>query len=389
MKQTIVTYLSSIKDTIFNISKFLYDNPEESFSEYKAHDYIVKILKDNDFKVKEHYLDIPTAFYAEYGSGHPKICYICEYDALESFGHVAGHNLISSTSIGAALSLSKVISKVGGSIIVLGCPGEFLGSSKITMVKQGTFEDIDTVLMAHPDVITAESGSSKAVVPIKINYRSTDGFLYRKPKSLSALDACLFTFNTLSLISKGFETDSSIDGVVLKGGDSPYLLPSSTESKFYIRSENVKAACNIEKKVRELVKTTSLLMDVEGDCCLYEPPYDELISNKNLSRIFSHNLKESGIINIDSPKNSNSGLSLGSVSQVVPCIHPYISIIEDTSIKYGSSEFAKATISSFAQDKIIKTAQALAITGLDLIENESLLGQVKSEFYSAIKKETN
>ncbi|NLM35097.1 MAG: M20 family metallopeptidase, partial [Clostridiales bacterium] len=33
MKQEIISYLNSIKDEIYNITKFLYDNPEESYKE--------------------------------------------------------------------------------------------------------------------------------------------------------------------------------------------------------------------------------------------------------------------------------------------------------------------------------------------------------------------
>jgi metal-dependent amidase/aminoacylase/carboxypeptidase family protein len=389
MKQEIITYLSTIKDDILNLSKYIHENPEDSFHEYKAHNYIVNILKKNNFNVIEHYLDIPTAFYAQYGTGHPKICYICEYDAVKDLGHVVGHNLISAMSVAASLSLSKIISKIGGSVIVVGCPGEFLGSSKVTMTKQGTFNDIDVVLMAHPDLITAESGSSMAILPIKISYKSKSGFTYRQSSTYTALDACLFNFNTLSLLSKGFEKNCTIDGVILNGGDSPYLLPSETEAKFYIRCPKMSMACDIEKKIRELVKTTSYLMDIDCNVCLYELPYDELISNKNLSRVFSHNLKESGIIDIESPKNTNSGLSLGTVSHVVPCIHPYICICEDKNIEYSSPEFSATTVSYYAQDKIIKAAAALALTGLDLIENNSLLNQVKKEFFHIKTEKTN
>lgn len=382
MKQELTTHLNLIKEDILNLSKYLYENPEESFNEYKAYDYIVAMLKSHNFEVIEHYLEIPTAFYAQYGTGHPKICYICEYDAVKDLGHIVGHNLISSMSLGAAISLSKVVPKSGGSVIVIGCPGEFLGSSKVTMTKQGTFDDIDVVLMAHPDTITAESGTSMAVIPIKISYKSKQGFTYRKSKGYSALDACLFTFNTLNLLQKGFEDDSTIDGVILKGGDSPYLLPSETESKFYIRTSKMCIACEIEKKIRELVKTTSYIMDVKSEISLYELPYDELIPNSVLSRVFCHNLKECGLINVESPKNTNASLSLGTVSQVVPCIHPYICITEDEKLQYSSPEFAMATLSYFAQDRVIKTAQALALTGFDLIDNESLLKQVKTEFSS-------
>lgn len=384
MKQEMVSYLSTIKDDIYNVAKYLYDNPEASFEEHKACSYMVNLLKQNKFKVKEEYLGISTAFYAEYGSGHPKICLICEYDAAGSNGHITGHNLISAMSIGAALALARIQPKVGGTIVVLGCPGEFKSGAKITMAKQGTFEDIDAVLMAHPDVITAESGTSKAVMPLKIEYKSTSGFAYRRKSGYTALDACLFTFNAFTFLRKGLEEDTDIDGVIIQGGSTPYLIPNETESKFYIRASKMLRISKIEQDIRDFVSLTSKIMNVESNVSLYELPYDELITNVTLSRLFSHNLKESGIIDIKGAKNTSSGLSLGTVSHLVPSIHPYISIVENELIRYGTKEFANATISPFAFDKVMKTAQALAFTALDLIEKRDLVNEITTELHEII-----
>ena len=68
-------------------------------------------------------------------------------------------------SVSAALALGNVIDKLGGSVILIGCPGEYLGGTKGTMVKQGVFDDIDVVMLAHPDISTCESGSSSAIIP--------------------------------------------------------------------------------------------------------------------------------------------------------------------------------------------------------------------------------
>lgn len=386
MKQEIITYLSTIKEDIFNLSKYLYDNPEPSFNEFKAYNYIIQMLKKNSFNITEHYLQIPTAFMAEYGKGHPKICFFCEYDAVENSGHIVGHNLISSAAIAAGLALSKIVDKTGGTVILLGCPGEFIGGAKVTMAKQGTFNDIDAALMIHPDTVTAESGTSNAILPLKITYKGENGLAYRRSSGYSSLDACIFTFNAITLLSKGFNEGCSIDGVIFQGGSSPSILPSETESKFYIRTPKMSQAECIEKKIRELIKTTSNIMGICSEVCLYELPYEELITNSTLSRLFAHNLKESGVIEIEKPKNTVSGLSIGTVSHLIPCIHPFVSIIEDTTISYSSPEFAKATISPFAQDRIMKSAQALAITGFDLIDNENLLQEAKMELCKNMKK---
>ena len=386
MKQEMLSYLHTIKDDIFNLSKYLYENPEESFYEYKAYEYIVKMLKDKNFKVSERYLDIPTSFYAEYGSGHPKLCFICEYDAAPKEGHINGHNLISAMSMGAALSLAKIIDKLkSGTVIVLGCPGEFISGSKVTMAKQGTFKDMDAVLMAHPDVENSGTGTSMALLPVKIKYISKEVLNHSKEGYYSSLDACAFTFNALSFLKNGFEKNCSIDNIIIKHCNSLQLLPKKSELSLYIRAPKMILACDIEKKIKELAKTIKSLMNITYEISMPELPYDELIPNYALSRIFAHNLKEIGIIDTVDPKNTYESLSLGTVSHIVPCLHPYVSIVEDSSIKYSTADFAKATILPFAEDKVLKSAIALASTAADLIEKEELLQEIKVEFYETIK----
>ncbi|MEW9094581.1 MAG: M20 family peptidase [Clostridiaceae bacterium] len=386
MKQEIITSLSLLDEEIFNLSKYIYENPEKSFHEYKCSAYLINILRKYRFNVTENFIHIPTAFYAEYGIGHPKICFICEYDSADDLGHISGHNLISSMSIAAALSLTRAIDKIGGSIVVIGCPGEYVGSSKVTMARQGVFNGIDVVLMAHPNTITAEIGSSTALIPLEIAYTSEKGMSFMKTSSYSALDAGILTFNALNALSKGFDSTTTVNGVIIEGGTSPSLLPNLWRGRFYIRGSKMCHIEPLEKRIRDFVKSISNLLDVHSEVSLYELPYEEFITNSTLSRIFSHNLKESGVIEVDTPKDTFSSLSLGTVSHVVPCIHPYISIVESDSIKYSSPEFAMVTISHFAHEQVMKVAQALAVTALDLLQKESLLSEIKLEFDNKTKK---
>lgn len=383
MKQCINSYLNTIDNDLYNISKYIYHNPESSFNEHKACAYLTNILKKNNFTVKDTFIDIPTSFYAEYGYGFPKICFICEYDAFEGRGHLTGHNLISSMSIGAALSLSKTISNLKkGSVVVLGCPGEFKGSSKVTMVKQGVFKNIDAVLMAHPHTITMESGTSMATIPLKISYNSNADIAFKKLQDFSAQDACLLTLNILNLLDKKISKDIYINSSFINNIESPLYVPSNADIKMYIRGSKMESLMPLENKIRGICKFVSDFMDVDSENFIFEMPYDELLTNNSLSRVFSHNLKESGIIDI-SPANKNfSSLSIGSVSKVCPCIHPYVSITKDESINYLSNEFAKATITNFANDVVLKTSQALALTGLDLIEKEDLINEVNTSFHN-------
>lgn len=381
MRQEVISYLSTEKEALFNLCKFLHDNPEDSYKEYDACKYICNFLRDRDFDVREKFLDLDTAFYAKKGNGYPKICFLCEYDAIKSKGgHITGHNLLTTISITSALGLSKVIEKSGGTVILIGCPGEYLGGTKSTYVRQGIFDDIDVVLTTHPDIITSESGTSKAIIPLKVTFKGHDGLSFLDFDSFTSLDGTMLTFNVINALSKGFCKKANIHTILSQGGVTPLLRPVESEGKLYIRAESTKTAKCIENKIRNLVACISDTMNLESCVELYEPPNEELLSNQVLNRLYSHNLKENGIINIGKPRDIDAGLSLGTVSHKVPCIHPYINIVDNVNIDYGTKEFADATISSFAQEKALSASYALISTALDLIESDFLLSEVKETF---------
>lgn len=385
MKQELISHLSTYRNELYELDKFLYYNPENSYKEFKACEYISNFLKKHDFLVKNNFLDLETSFYASKGNGYPKICFICEYDAVPEEGHLTGHNLLSTTSIAASIALGKIIDKIGGTVVVIGCPGEYLGGTKSVMVKQGVFDDIDAVLLAHPDITTSESGSSSAIVPLRIKFIGNSGLSFLNKGVYTSLDGILLTFNILNSILKGFPQDVEVNSILSQGGHTPLLLPLESEAKFYIRANEMDIAMLAENKLREIAIYVSKLIRVQYSFSLYEPPSEELVTNRTLNRLFSHNLKENGIIDIGAAKDVYSGLSLGVVSKTTPCIHPYFSIIKDKDIKYGSQNFADATISDYAFDQGIKTAISLALTGYDLISSEQLLSEVKQEFYNANK----
>ncbi len=381
MKQEMISNLEKHKDDIKNLNSYLHNNPEESYKEYNGYNYICDFLINNNFEVKKKFLDLETSFYASKGKGCPKICFICEYDAVPGEGHLTGHNLLTTTSIAAALSLGSIIEKIGGSVIIIGCPGEYLGGTKSVMVKQGVFDDIDVVLLAHPDIVTSESGSSSAIIPLSIKFIGHSGLSFLNKGTYTSLDGILLTFNILNSLLKGFPEDVEVNSILSNGGFTPLLLPLESEAKFYIRAKEMDIAKIAESKLREIAIYVSKLIRVQYSISLYEPENEELITNRTLNRLFSHNLKENGIINIAEPRDIYSGLSLGIVSKKVPCIHPYISVVPNEDVKYGTKEFAKATITDYAFDEAMKAALSLSFTGYDIILNENLLSEVKSEFY--------
>lgn len=386
MKQKMISYLSTEKDDLYKLCNYLYDNPEESYKEVKACEYICNFLSERGFTVETNFLGIDNAFIAKKGSGHPQICYLCEYDAIKNEGHVTGHNLLTTISVTASIALGKVLDMLQGTVILIGCPGEYLGGTKSIMAHQGIFNEIDAVMEAHPDIVTCESGTSSAIIPLNVSFLGNGGLNFLNKTTYSSLDATLLYFSIVNSLLKGFPNDVQISSILSKGGYTPLLMPLESESKFYIRAKEMDTAKIVEEKLRETCYYISKLMQIQHSLRLYEPPSEELLTNITLNRLFSHNLKENGIIDICEPRDVVAGLSLGSVSHIAPAIHPYISIVEPNSnIQYGTKEFGKATLSKYAHEKAVNAALALAFTGLDLIESENLLAEVKSEFFSLKK----
>ncbi len=379
MKQEIISYISSIKEDIYNLSNFLYTNPETNYKEYKGCSYIVNMLKAHNFEVQENYCDISTSFYAQYGNGHPKVCYVCKYTATENTGHIFGNNINASISIGAALGLSKIISKSGGSVVVLGCPGEYSNGSELTLTKEKCFEDIDVIIAPHCDINNAESGTSMATIPIKIKYHRNTGKSNVAISRFTSLDAYLFILNTLSQLTKGLNNSCFIDTISIKNASTSLNSFYNSEATFYLKATSLIDAKELEKTILDFVKSMSKTMNITEEITLFELPSQELLSNKCLSRIFTHNLKECGIIDIDCCKNTKYGLGIGSISHTTPCIYPSISITKNHLISCPSPAFALETQTNFCKKNMIKATEALAITGLDIIENQDLLKEITLE----------
>jgi metal-dependent amidase/aminoacylase/carboxypeptidase family protein len=334
------------------------------------------MLKSHDFNIQENYCNIPTSFYAQYGNGHPKICYICKYTSSENLGHVFGNNVNASISTAAALGLSKVISKIGGSVILLGCPGEYSNGAELTLTKDKCFEDMDVIIAPHCDISNAESGSSMATIPIEIKFNKDITNKDNEISSFSSLDAYLITLNTISQLLKGLNNNFSIDTVsILNASSAPNCL-SKSECKFYIKANKLIDAKVFKKTIIAFMESISTIMNITGDVSLFELPCEELLTNKVLSRVFTHNLKECGIINIAPYKEALYGLGIGSISHTTPCIYPSISITDKSTVSCPSPEFALETQTDLCKNNMIKAAVALAITGLDIIEKEDLLKEI-------------
>ena len=67
---------------LVEVEKNIWENPEGPYREFKACQWTADVLKDAGFDVEIGVAGIPTAIKATWGSGHPVIGLLGEYDAL-------------------------------------------------------------------------------------------------------------------------------------------------------------------------------------------------------------------------------------------------------------------------------------------------------------------
>ena len=81
-KKIIIDDIDKNKTTFELVAKNIWNYAEVGFQEEKSSKELLRLLKENGFKIKSGVADIPTAFIAEYNNGGSVVGILGEYDAL-------------------------------------------------------------------------------------------------------------------------------------------------------------------------------------------------------------------------------------------------------------------------------------------------------------------
>ncbi|SDZ67949.1 amidohydrolase [Evansella caseinilytica] len=387
MKDTILHTIDSLQNDFYRLSQYIGNNPELGNEEYKASAALTKELRKHQFQVITGIVGQPTAFEAVFDSGKPgpHIGYMSEYDALPEVGHGCGHNLIGTMGIAAGIALSKVIGESGGKVYVYGTPAEETRGAKVTMAEKGIFDHLDVAIMAHPSSDYVKSGSSLAMDAIQFEFRGQPAHAAAAPeKGINALDAVIQTFNSINALRQHVTSDIRIHGIIPEGGKAANVVPDYAVAQFYVRANKRRELNAVVEKVKNCAKGAAMATGAELAISNYEYSYDDMLTNDALSACFTKNLIELGV-NLEDIHEHGSGsgsLDMGNVSQRVPAIHPYIKISEAPIIAH-THEFCQAALSKRGFEGMIIGAKTMALTGLDVLSDNTLVTKIKEEFAQA------
>ena len=377
-------YIDGIQNRLIEISDEIHRNPELAFKEVKAAQLLVGELEKAGFEVEQGVAGMDTAILAVHPeqSKGPAIAILGEYDALPEIGHACGHNLIASAALGASLAVGSMKKDIPGKLVFMGTPAEEDIGGKIAMVETGLFKDIDAAMMFHPSPgYTIVGRKGLALTEVKIEFQGKPSHAAASPeKGINALDAVIQTFNGVNALRQHIKSTARIHGIISHGGVKPNIVPEFASAEFYVRAVEDDYCGELVKKLENCAKGAASATGATLKYTVVTPSYQSRVMNKEMGEAFIKNLEALGEPIIPLPEGSGAGSSdIGNVSHVVPAIHPYISICDNT-IAGHSQEFAKASASKKGHEAMLTAGKALAMTAIDLFTDSELMKRVREEF---------
>lgn len=386
LKQRVLEYIDEMTDSLIHISQTIHANPELAFEEYKSMALLSETAERHGFTVERGVAGLDTAFVAT-STGEeagPTVAFVAEFDALPGVGHACGHNIIGTAALGAGMAMQAIRREFPGTIKIIGTPAEEKGGGKVIMVERGIFDDVDAAMMVHPGVKAMTTRGTLASNKLRFEFFGKAAHAAASPDmGINALDACIHTFVNINALRQHVTPDVRIHGIITHGGEAANVVPAYAAAEFSVRAASSDASFAVAEKVARCAEAGALAAGAEVKVHR-TTHYANRIANPTLARLFEENIRPLGEDVQEPAVGERMGSSdMGNVSQMVPAIHPYVTIADPGTAGH-TPEFAAAAASERGNQALIRSAKAMALTALDLLTQPELMAQAKTEFESMV-----
>ncbi|MCI1984848.1 MAG: amidohydrolase [Bifidobacteriaceae bacterium] len=369
------TTVADSKAALLKLSHQIHDNPELSFEEKETTALIQGFLRDRGFSVEAGVYGIPTSFKATTGSGDFHVTICVEYDALPGIGHACGHNIIATMSIGAGLALKPLVDKLGITLTLLGTPAEEHGAGKAIMLEHGGWEDATISLMCHPDPgnddIKCEKTTTRAVDRFNVTYTGKAAHADAFPEmGINAAAATVVAQVGIGLLRQTLPAEVHLNTYVADAGDATNIIPGTSQMRAEVRANSEAVLEDARTRMLACFEAGATATGCSWEYVQAEPRYRELKQNPILAALWDAAIASTGRVVSETRGMHGASTDMGNVTQVVPAIHPAISVLGSVSSPHNAA-FAKDAESPAADDACLDGAVAIARTVLGAVSGDS------------------
>jgi amidohydrolase len=383
VKTDIQRAVDELAGDLERLSRQIHDHPELGYQEVQAAGWLCAFLEAKGLHVERGVGGVPTAFRATVnaaGDG-PTVAIMCEYDALPGIGHACGHNIIATSGAGAGAALAAIRSRLpAGRVQVIGTPAEEGGGGKIKLIRAGMFEGVDCAMMIHGFDRTILHQDLLGIVRTDFEYGGRAAHAAADPwAGVNALDACIQTFNAVSMLRQQVRPDCRIHGIIVNGGAAANIIPEYAKATFYVRAPRIDTMWELHRRVvvcaEGAARATGATLTVTQQEMVYEP----LKRNQTLLDLFAGNMSEAGLVEGEPIPDRLGSSDVGNVSQVLPTIQPMVAIAP-TGMAIHTRDFADAAIKPLAHSGMLAAAKTMAMTTYDLLADPARVRAARAEF---------
>ncbi|MDT0539499.1 amidohydrolase [Croceitalea sp. P059] len=428
-KKAVIASVEKHKTELIKISDSIWALAETAFNESESSRILADYAEKNGMNVTRGVAEIPTAFTATYGSGSPVISILGEFDALPGLsqktspikepltpdapGHGCGHNMFGTSSLGSAIAIKELMDagKIKGTVKFLGTPAEEKYFAKVWMVKAGLWDDVDVNISWHPGAnIEADVQSGLSLIDFIVEFYGQAAHASADPwNGRSASDALELYTTGINYYREHVLPSSRIHYHIQDGGQVVNVVPDYAKLWVRVRDPKRKVMLPTYERVKAMAEGAAIMANVDYKISLVSGIYETLV-NRSGGEIMQSNLELLGPITytdeettfgkaiqkatgkeevgMDSSirplratlENPGGGSTdVGDVSWNVPNINLSATVAPKDTPWHSWAVVACGGM-SIGHKGMVYASKAMAMTMVDLFENQKLIDKVTEEF---------
>jgi aminobenzoyl-glutamate utilization protein B len=434
VKSAAVSDIEKHEADMIKLSDEIWAYAETALRETKSSKALADYAEAQGFQVQRGVAEMPTAFIATYGQGHPIIGILGEYDALPGIsqkaqpqkealeagkpGHGCGHNLFGVASLGAAMAIKDLIAsgKLKGTIRFYGTPAEESVGGKVYMARAGLFKDLDVCLAWHPETDTrADTSSTQAMVDFIVEFKGKAAHAAFDPwNGRSAVDGMEIFNYSLNLMREHVRPTVRIHYTVLKGGDVPNVVPEYAKVWVWLRDSKKDRVDELLDRVMKMAEGAAMAAGVESKVTVQAGSYEMNVNMEGAKLIYANMLwlgplkfteqehqfakeiqkatgvEQKGLVQEIAPLNLNPGepeggsTDVADVSWNVPTLH-FSVITAPINAPWHAWPVVACGGMSIGHKGMMYASKTMAATVIDLFLNPKEVHAIQAEFAQKTK----